>query len=103
ALFAAYAAGGATLADFYDHLVGPRTKSGDGRERFHVLQLATGMGQKDLPLIDQRPELREAVNKTVARIIEIELARGETPTAATAPANEIQQVFGIDTLLNLVA
>ena len=32
--------------------------------------------------MDERPELRQAVNTVVARIIQIELTRGETPTAA---------------------
>jgi hypothetical protein len=99
----AYAAGAATLADFYDHLIGPRAKQWYRYESFDALSELTGSGTKDYPLVDERPELRAAVNTVVERIIQIELARGETPTAATKPAVEIEQVFGIETLFALLA
>jgi hypothetical protein len=102
-LLAAYAAGGATLADFHDHLIGPRAKQGYRDERFESLIRLTGGVNKDHRLVDARPELRSAVNAVVERILQIELARGETPTAATKPATEVRQVVGVHTLLALVA
>jgi hypothetical protein len=102
-LLAAYAAGAATLADFYDHLIGPRAKQRWNEEGFEALRQLTGGPNKNYPLVDERPELRAAVNAVVARVVQIELARGETPTAATKPALQIRQVTGMDTLLTLIA
>jgi hypothetical protein len=102
-LLTTYTAGAANLADFHDHLIGPRAKERYSREQFDSLRQLTSGGNKDYALVDARPELRAAVNAVVERVIQVELARGETPTAATRPATEICQVFGVDTLLALVA
>jgi hypothetical protein len=103
-LLAAYAADAANLADFKDHLIGPRGKERwGGRESFRSLNNLTLVTDKEHALVDERPELRTAVNEIVARIIEIELNRGETPTAATPAANDIGQLFGATRLFNLLA
>jgi hypothetical protein len=102
-LLAAYAAGSATLADFYDHLIGPRAKQQWSEESFDALWNLTSSWNKNYPVVDERPELRAAVNTVVERVIQIELARGETPTAATKPALAVCQVFGVEKLLALVA
>jgi hypothetical protein len=101
-LLRAYAAGGATLADFQDHLIGPRVKQYYSYEAFDTLRQLTSGGKPADPLVDERPELRGAVNTVVERIIQTELARGETPTAATMPAADIRQLFGVNTLFALV-
>jgi hypothetical protein len=102
-LLSAYAAGAATLADFYDHLIGSRPKKRYGYEWFDSLSKLTSGANKDYPIVDERSELRTAVNTVVERIIQIELSRGETPTAATNPAIAIRQVFGSQTLFALLA
>jgi hypothetical protein len=101
-LLPAYAGGAATLDDFYDHLIGPRGKGRWSDESFDSLRDLTN-GQRRDATVDERPELRAAVSAVVDRIIAVELARGETPTAATRPATEIGEVFGVDKLLDLVA
>jgi hypothetical protein len=101
-LLTAYAAGAATLADFQDHLIGPRAKQQWYSESFDALAQLTGATNKNHPLVDERPELRAAVNQVVERVLQIELARGETPTAATGPALQISQVCGAETLFALM-
>ncbi len=101
-LLCAYSAGAANLADFYDHLIGPRAKECYGHESFNSLRALTQPVCRDYPIVDERPELRAAVNSVVERIVQIELARGETPAAATKPATEICCVSGLDTLLALI-
>ncbi len=102
-LLLAYAAGVATLADFYDQLIGPRAKDRWEYEGFEALRQLTSGANKSYPLVDEQPELRAAVHTVVERVVQIELARGETPTAATRAATSIGQVFGVDTLLALIA
>ena len=102
-VLSAYAAGAATLADFGDHLIGPRAKQRYSREAFEALRQLTPGENELFPLVDERPELRAKVDEVVARIIEIELARGETPTAATSAAHAIKRVTGVNTLFDLVA
>lgn len=98
-LLAGYAAGAATLADVYDHLIGPRPKERWGTG-FQSLNHFTSPGETRL---DGHPELREAVNRVVERVVEAELARGETPTDATRAANDVRGLTGMDTLLRLLA
>ncbi|MBY0528119.1 MAG: DUF4132 domain-containing protein [Gemmataceae bacterium] len=102
-LLAGYRVGAATLADFYDHLIGPRAKERWSHESFESVRWLTQGPNKSYPLVDEKPELRAAVDTVVDRIIEIELARGETPTAATKAATEIGQVVGVGRLLDLIA
>lgn len=102
-LLAAYAAGGATVADFADHLIGPRAREQYGREGFDSLRVLTNVTVKESRKIDPFPELRAIVERVVARIVEIELARGESPTAATTPAGSVNRLVGLDTLFDLIA
>lgn len=102
-LLGGYAAGATTLADFCDHLIGPRGKGRWQNESFDALSALTHGDDRRYPLVAERPELRAAVETVVARIVAIELARGETPTAATAAAGDIGQITGLGTLLDLIA
>src|SRR5262249_40856421 len=102
-LLAGYAAGAATLADFYDHLIGPRAKERWSHESFRSLNNLSFGPRNEYPLGDERPELRAAVTAVVERVIQIELARGETPTAVTKAATNMGRVFGTDKLLDLIA
>ncbi len=51
----------ATLADFSDHLIGPRAKQSYSHESFETLGHLTRGENKNYPIVDQRPELREVV------------------------------------------
>lgn len=104
-LLDAYDAGAATLADFADDVIGPRPKSQYyySSGEFSSLQQLTSSNTKDYPILDRKPELRAKVNEIVGRILAIELARGETPTAATKPALCISRITGLDTLFDLIA
>ncbi len=91
----AYRHGAATLADFYDHLIGPRMQQRYSMQSFESLDLLTNERRRQIwpalcSTIDEQPALREALQKTLDRIVEIELARGETPTAATEAATAIR-------------
>ena len=102
-LLSAYVANAATLVDFQDHLIGPRPRVQWGTS-FDSLQALTSPNADALyPVFARRPELKQAVDEIVARVIELELARGETPTAATKAANSIKQLFGRETLFKLIA
>ncbi len=97
-LLAAYDAGAANETDFYDHLIGPRPASRYSWGRsFDSLGTLTG----SKPTLT--PELTTALGTVVARVIDCELVRGETPTPATKAANEVAQVHGLATLVRLLA
>ena len=110
-LVAAYSQGGATRADFYDHLIGTRPRSGgyySSRGQFDSLawftrDWAKASAEEDLGSDGRHPELLQAVERVVARVMEIELHRGETPTAATAAVADIRGVRGIDSLFPLIS
>src|SRR5262249_15168801 len=48
------------------------------------------------------PRLREVVERCRTRILEVELARGENPTAATRPARALSSVIGLDYLMRFL-
>ena len=102
-VLAAYKVGEATIADFGDHLIGPRAKQRWQREPFKTLYDLTNPKAAGFKMVDEHPELRELVGRVVDRIVEIELARGETPTAATEAAGSVATLYGIDRLLTLIA
>jgi hypothetical protein len=102
-VLAAYKAGEATIADFGDHLIGPRANQRWQRESFSTLHVLTNPRDKASKMVDDHPELRDLVGRVVDRIVEIELARGETPTAASEAAGSIAVLHGSDRLLSLIA
>jgi hypothetical protein len=104
-LWNAYAAGGATRADWYDHLLGPRHPT-----RYHGVsftELKSMTSPRNLKKVeaycDRFPEVRELLDACRERILEIELGRGEEATAATVPALHLQSLYGIDTLLRVLS
>ncbi|WP_020472505.1 DUF5724 domain-containing protein [Zavarzinella formosa] len=102
-LLAGYEAGAASVADFVDHLIGKRGLSrGWGDESFDLLREVTPADGKLPPIIEAHPELRDMAAKVRDRILEIELTRGETPTAATTPAKEIVSVHGAELLFRII-
>ncbi|MBC7804757.1 MAG: DUF4132 domain-containing protein [Akkermansiaceae bacterium] len=55
------------------------------------------------PLFDTTPGLREIVDNTRRRVLEVELRRGDTETAASRPALALRYAGGMDVLLKTVA
>jgi len=115
-------AGGATDADVLDQLLGDRDTRGHGQHQFHDLATLTKrkpqgalVGKEPLDpsieLLRQRIQKAEAqfwrfeflfplVERCRQRILEVELTRGDSPTAASSPALSLSSVKGI---ANLVA
>ncbi len=110
-LLEAYDTGAANRADFYDHLIGVREKSlysYSSNNNFDSLSAFTRdnarqRDKEEFEFCSRHPELVDAVDRVVARVVEIELNRGETPTAASAAVSAINVVRGIDSLFPLIA
>jgi hypothetical protein len=91
-------AGGATDADVIEQLIGERDTSGFGRHHFDDLGMLT---KRKLPPELNRFEFLPALaERCCKRILEVELTRGDNPTAASAPALSLSSLEGI---ANLVA
>lgn len=79
--------------DFFDQILGP------------ALDSFSDLGGLTMPVADplkQCPDLVPLVERAKQKILEIELQRGEMPTAATGPASSISSLRGIDTLRRLL-
>jgi len=102
-LAAALTAGGAAEADLYYHLLGFPESKRDRRlgappgRMFNDLSVLTSRNPSTAAL--RHPRLLEAADRCRKRILEIELARGESPTSATAPALALRSSGGIETLI----
>ena len=95
-VMAAFNAGVATEADIYDFLVGcPDRGSG-------LSMLRSLTNRKPHPLLKKHPRLVPLVDRARDRILEIELSRGELPTAATGPALSLSCIVGIPNLIKLL-
>ncbi len=94
----AYKAGGATRADLVDLILGPPNGEGSSYQGSFPL-LADLTARRPL---GWSKELRELADASRKRILEIELQRGDTPTAASSPALSLQSVWGIDTLIRIL-
>jgi hypothetical protein len=92
-LLAGFAAGEANAADVFDHLLGP------GQEDFSDLHIVSMPQAKER---EQTPGLVPLIEQIGERILQIELKRGETPTAASRPALALGSLFGLDTLFRLL-
>ena len=95
---AAHRAGAATDEDFIDQLIGPR--SGRWVRSFQDIQALSS--RRSHALIADSPALQELVTRVRDRIVEVELGRGEAPTAASTPALAIRYAGGLDTLARLL-
>lgn len=103
-LLEAYDANAANLADIADLLLGRRSKGRYGDESFELLSNLTER-RKETSLqswLAEHPEVQELVQRAVERILELELSRGDAPTAATAPAYAISTLWGIETLRRIL-
>lgn len=93
-LLAAFTAGEANEHDVFDQLIGP------GQEHFQDLRVLTAPKPEVLVKV---PTLAPLVDRLRERLLEIELQRGEMPTAASKPASVIASLSGLDTLRRLLA
>jgi HEAT repeat protein len=96
----AFRAGAATEADLIDLLLGPREEGMYSRSDFQPLYTLTA--RKGSPLFQQYPELREVVDRCRQRVVEVELGRGDMPTAATSAALALRYAGGLDVLIRLL-
>jgi hypothetical protein len=99
-LLHAYGQQKATLADIADQLLGPRGSGGYSGETFDLLQQLTSRkrGKDYENFLSQHPEVQKLVDDAVERILQLELARGDASTAATAPAGSITALWRSATL-----
>ncbi len=98
-LLAAYRAGAATEADILDQLGGPVGHPHHYRGSGDLQMLTT---RRPDPLLEEHPLLQSLVSALRQRILEIELERGEMPTAATALAFSLRTSGGISVFVRLV-
>lgn len=103
-LLIAYELVSATLADIADQLLGPRGRGKYSRERFDLLDSLTMRkpAKACQEFLERHSEVRELVDRAVARILELELARGDAATAATAPAQDVSAIYGAATLRRIL-
>lgn len=104
-LFLAHDHGFASLADIADHLLSTRGKdSWGGLGDFDLLSALTerNFSRENAAFFQRHPEVKGLVEKAVVRILELELARGDTPTAATQPALAINSLAGMPTLRRIL-
>jgi hypothetical protein len=96
----AYSEGVANLADVADHLLGPRAGTERSSEDFTMLsELTSRKPEKEIEQwMARHPEIRDLADRAVARIVDLELNRGDAPTAATEPAYAVGALSGIETL-----
>ena len=99
-LASAHAAGAATDADVFDQLLGVREEVRFGSGSFDDLVRLTRRSGKEL--LDKYPGLRPLTERCRARVLEVELTRGDTPTPASKPARSLETVFGIGNLVNIL-
>ena len=104
-VLAAHAAGAATDDDLYDQLLGPRpVEDGHhyfGRGSFSDLRELTG--SKPDPKQPVTPAVATIVDRCRARVIEIELTRGDTPTVASAAARSLRSSGDMAVLFRLLS
>lgn len=100
----AYRLGQATQTDLMDHLLGPGDGDDEDGRSFDSLAAFTAprLDKSDVKLLQEFPEIREMVDRCRARILDVELARGEAATAATHAALALNSVFGTEILVRIL-
>jgi hypothetical protein len=97
----AYRAGGATRADLLDAILGPPNAGAYSSHEFPQLKDLT-VKKSRTSWVKDFPELRDMADLCRGRILDIELARGDTETAASGPALALASVWGTDTLVRIL-
>ena len=101
-LLEATSMGEANEADLLDQIVGARPLRGGYSSRGDFSEIWTLTGRRGSPLLEAHPALKEALEKVRARVLDVELMRGELPTAASAPALALRSVEGTAALIRLL-
>lgn len=103
-LLTAYKLKAASLADVADQLLAPRSSRQYYGERFELLSALTARKRPASleEFLTAHPEVRELVESAVTRILNLELSRGDAPTAGTVPAPAISALRGIETLRRIL-
>ena len=98
-LLEAFEEGWANDHDLCDHLLGTRSKNRYGADTgFDAVRFSTSaLYRRELP-----ERSIPIVRKSMARILEIELARGESPTVVTSAALAMRYAGGLDVLVNVL-
>ncbi|MHC4866998.1 MAG: DUF5724 domain-containing protein [Planctomycetota bacterium] len=97
----AYSLGEANDADVYDHLLGRRGEASGQLWYGHSFDLLEMVTRHRVPKkVKMTDELWEIVRRCRERVLEVELARGDTPTEATGPALAIKYVEGMEHFVN---
>ena len=81
-------------ADVYEQLLGTDLHGG------HLRDLAIVTQRKPGKIFEGHPELQEFTENCRKRILDIELQRGDLPTAASAAALSLRSVFGAEVALS---
>lgn len=104
-LLYAYSLGSATIDDVADHLLGPRGWGTYTEESFHLLGHFTSRrpSTESARWLDTHPEVRALIDRATARILDLELGRGDTATEAVGPAHAISSITGLETLRRILA
>ncbi len=98
-----YELGLANLDDLTEQLIGPRPEHGRYYHHTGFPALTQATVRPEPELFARRPDLRDLVEQVRQRILEVELARGDLPTAASAAALSLNSVVGLDLLTRLLA
>lgn len=98
----AFRFGAANEHDVYDALLGPRESEG-GYWRSNFRDLRDLSGRKGHKLFERVPALRDIVQRCRERVIEVELRRGDSETAASNAAQSVRYAGGAQTLAKLLA
>jgi hypothetical protein len=97
---AAHYAGAASAADLIYQFLGPRVERIYGRTTFD--ELRTFSARKPHALLAEYPIAGEVYERCMRRVLEVELRRGETPTAATDAALSLRSLTGVETFLAIL-
>ena len=93
-------AGAATEADLIDHLLGPRGQTRWSSEDFDELGALTAA--KPPKELAELPALADIMHRCRERILQVELKRGDSPTAATEAASDLKCSGGLDALARVL-
>jgi hypothetical protein len=101
-VLAAFRIGAATRDDVYDQLLGERSAPNSYYRQLNFDDLMVLSGRKESPLFEQTPGLRELYDSCRSRILDVELARGDTPTVVTNAARHLRYIGGTRVLVRVL-
>lgn len=104
-LLQAFEHGAANLTDISDALLGPQDEDLFAGAQFSLLSNCTVLTPPEpyRGFLAKYPEVADRVDAARERLLAIELARGDLPTPATLPARALKSLWGIETLVRILA